>query len=206
MCDNPKEADASTVYSALCDRLKLTDEISFKLLGFVPLVSGATFAVVLLKGEASFTPAVYYLSVLGALITLCLFGWELRNLKTCNYLVAWIKQFPGATYSQDNNAPYLIGGKLRIGKTEMEKVLYLVLTLSWLGLPYAACTVATSNASRCLRLHVLDAPEWWLVIAAFSILILLRFFFVSVEPPKTVTQTQKKEPVPSVVPEDTQVS
>ena len=184
MTDDSRRASASTVYSELCERLRFTDEISFKLLGFVPLVSGATFAVVLLKGDSFLSPAVYYLSALGALITLCLFGWELRNLKTCNHLCHRIDSFPGANPTYENEAPWLIGKKGRIGKTQVEKLLYSVLTLSWLTLPYAACSIAAERADEASKPNCLNLPVWWLVVVAASFLVVLLFLMVDVKSSK----------------------
>jgi len=194
MTEESRRANASTVYSELCERLRFTDEISFKLLGFVPLVSGATFAVVLLKGDSFLSPAVYYLSALGALITLCLFGWELRNLKTCNHLCQRIDSFPGADPTYENEAPWLIGEKGRIGKTQVEKLLYSVLTLSWLALPYAVCTITASRADETSKPNCLDLPVWWLVVVAASFLVVFLFLMVDVKSKKSESEASAQAP------------
>lgn len=185
MSGDTKSPSASTVYSELCERLRFTDEISFKLLGFVPLVSGATFAVVLLKGESFLSPAVFYLSALGALVTLCLFGWELRNLKTCNHLCRRIDSFPGAKPTYENEAPLLIGTMGRIGKTQVEKLLYSVLALSWLALPYAVCTITAGRADDPCNPNCPAVPAWWLAVVAASLLVDLLFLRVKVKSSKT---------------------
>jgi hypothetical protein len=139
------EMNDDTKYEQICNNIRFTDEISFKLLGLVPLISGSAIVVILLKGETVWSPAIYFLSLFGALVTLGLFRWELRNIRTCNYLRACASDLDGLDRSTENPAPGLsglFGDKLPIGKTEAEKFIYGVTVISWLALPSAALSVA----------------------------------------------------------------
>src|SRR5215467_10368451 len=77
------------VYRETCSNLRATDDISFKLMGIVPLLSGATFLTFFLKGEvvANAGSAVVTLSLFAALVRLGLFRWELRDIQTCIWLI-----------------------------------------------------------------------------------------------------------------------
>jgi hypothetical protein len=81
------------IYKDICSNIRVTDEISFKLLGIVPLTSGvgAGALVILEKSQllAGYSGlAVAGLSAVGALITLGLFLWELWNIKKCIWFIA----------------------------------------------------------------------------------------------------------------------
>ena len=73
-------------YTQICADIKATDEISFKLLGFVPLVSGAGILTLFLKNQVVSSPELFLISIFSALITLGIFRWELRNIQICNWL------------------------------------------------------------------------------------------------------------------------
>ena len=58
------------VYAETCANIRATDEISFKLLGIVPLLSGATLVTFFLKGPVAVekAPLIITLSLFAALI------------------------------------------------------------------------------------------------------------------------------------------
>jgi hypothetical protein len=74
------------VYAEICANIKALDENSFKLLSFVPLVSGSAIVVVLLKGEAGLSCITILLSLIGASVTFGLYRWEFRNIQICKWL------------------------------------------------------------------------------------------------------------------------
>lgn len=125
-------------YGDICKNIRVTDDVSFKLLGLVPLLSGSGILVVVLKSEALLSPAVYLISLFGALLTLGLFRWELRNIQTCQWLIQRAADIersedekkPGQFYRR-SLAPALL--TLRFGKTEAEKLVYGVTTGAWLA-------------------------------------------------------------------------
>lgn len=127
-------------YEAICASIRATDEISFKLLGLIPLLTGAVI-VAILKGEVSQQGLVWVISAFGAIVTFGIFRWELRNIQTCKWLMKeggrieteelglTVGQFTGR-----DAAPTLLG--FRMGKTEAEKIIYIASVIAWLTLPW----------------------------------------------------------------------
>ena len=68
-------------YGELCSNIRATDEISFKLLGFVPLISGAGIIGVLSAEEKLSLPseAVVLVAVFAAAVTVALWPWNRGN-------------------------------------------------------------------------------------------------------------------------------
>jgi hypothetical protein len=83
-------ASVERVYAETCTNIRATDDVSFKLLGVVPLLSAAAMLAIFLKDfsfSAEKAPLVVFLSIFAALITLGIFRWELRNIQSCSW---WI--------------------------------------------------------------------------------------------------------------------
>jgi hypothetical protein len=85
---NEQALSAERIYAEMCNSIRTTDEISFKLMGLVLLVSGATLLAFFLKEPILPNKAdlVIALALLAALITLGLFRWELQNIQNCSWL------------------------------------------------------------------------------------------------------------------------
>ena len=154
---------AEHVYRETCSNIRATDDISFKLMGVVPLLSGATFLTFFLKEDVSSKagPAIVMLSLFAALITLGLFRWELRNIQTCSWLRRRAETLEGVivTAAQIPKQPLPPRG---IGKTEAEKWIYSVTIVAWLSMPFI--------------IFQLTLQPWWLlgtyIVAAVLILVL----------------------------------
>jgi hypothetical protein len=125
------------IYTELRAGIRETDNISFRLLGLVPLVSGAALIGVILK-EGTLGPVVTLLSLFAAGVTLGIFRWELRNTQTCKWLIRYadcLEQHAlnahevGAIHHKLPTAPQ------HIGKTHGEMVIYGTTIVAWLGLP-----------------------------------------------------------------------
>jgi hypothetical protein len=89
----PRDISPLTVeryYGELCSNIRATDDISFKLLGFVPLISGAGIIAVLSAREKLALPpaAVVLVALFAATVTLALYLWERRNIDICKWLIA----------------------------------------------------------------------------------------------------------------------
>lgn len=84
--EQQRHAMREKIYPEICANIKALDENSFKLLSFVPLVSGSAIIVVLLKGEAGLSWITLLLSLVGAAVTFGLYRWEFRNIQICNWL------------------------------------------------------------------------------------------------------------------------
>lgn len=158
------------LYREVCANIRVTDDISFKLLGFVPLVSGAGIVVVLIQSSVQWSPAIYLISMLGAGVTFGLFRWELKNILTCNWLIRYAEALEfHAIHGDKVLGPVGVGQFYRrptapglfpelrskdstsaargFGKTEAEKLVYSLVILSWLILPGIARLSASSNST-----------------------------------------------------------
>ena len=147
------------VYKDICNNIRVTDEISFKLLGIVPLASGVGAGGLtilekskLLEGHTHPELVVAALSTLGALITLGLFRWELRNIQKCLWLIARAArfekeilhrdlQFSGMAKSEHLSAQSMDDIHIKSlfktplgkwGKTQSEQLIYLASIGGWL--------------------------------------------------------------------------
>ena len=126
------------MYEVLQAGIKETDEICFKLLGLVPLVNGAALLTAVLGIGSSRAPAIFVLSLFGAVVTLGLFWWELRNIRYCLWYIALAESFEGAVLVQVGvpeevrKRPTAPGG---VGKRKAEKLIYSTVVFSWLALP-----------------------------------------------------------------------
>jgi hypothetical protein len=136
------------LHSEICTNIRTTDDISFKLLGFVPLVSGiGIFAVLdLLGGEVASWPTTVFVSLFGATITFALFCWELRNIQICRWLRERAEDIErdelklpvGPFHGRDDSRRFLGIGW---GKERAEKLLYSTTIAGWLSLPGIAAMI-----------------------------------------------------------------
>jgi hypothetical protein len=154
------------IYTELRAGIRETDNISFRLLGLVPLVSGVSLIAVILK-EGTPGPVLMLLSLFAAGVTLGIFRWELRNSQTCKWLIRYADRLEqhalnarhvGAIHHTLPNAPQ------NIGKTEGEMVIYGTTILAWLGLPLIAGAVTSPPRDEVAVLYSVCAA----VILGFS--------------------------------------
>lgn len=133
---NEATLSVDRLYAETCINIRATDEISFKLMGFVPLVSGAALLTLFLKESipSEKAPLVVVLALFAALITLGLFRWELRNIQTCSWLRRRAEALEDALV-KTTGAPMQPKPPLRIGKSEAEKSIYSITILAWLIMP-----------------------------------------------------------------------
>jgi len=87
--DTPKPENLRTVYSELCNSYRAIDDFRTKLLGFLPLATGAgIFFLVIDKGKIDFVqPYLQSIGVFGFVITLGLFFYEFYGIKKCTHLI-----------------------------------------------------------------------------------------------------------------------
>ena len=147
------------LYEQINANIRATDEISFKLLGLVPLVSGAALGTLVLKDASGIgtrlSPALVTLFALfAAAVTLGLFRWELRNVQECSHLLGFARALAraslgncGVTDAQQARPTR----PQRIGKTEAEKIIYGATILAWLALPPAVSAVSVSEPAAAAR-------------------------------------------------------
>lgn len=148
----PPGLTVSQRYEQMCLDIRFTDDISLKLLGLIPLVSGAGILTVLFAGpDRSRSEAALlggFVGLLGAIVTFAVYMWERRNLKFCNYLIKQVSAL------EEDNADitycgHYLGrpvaprfGCWRMGKTQAEGILYTSVIISWLALPGIAALIA----------------------------------------------------------------
>jgi len=137
-------------YKEICNNIRVTDDISFKLLNIVPVMSGigTTALVFLEKGQllSNYSSyAVVILSFCGALITFGLFKWELRNIQKCKWLIRCAEDFELAVLQDIKQemkgiqfAEFQKNTKIASiletpwGKTQSEKLIYSAAIAVWL--------------------------------------------------------------------------
>src|SRR4029450_12904322 len=89
--ESSTSARADTIdrrYAEICSNVRTTDEISFKLLGLVPLVSGGGIVLLLDAGKRpARPPATIFVALLGAAVTFAIYRWEVRNIQICRWLI-----------------------------------------------------------------------------------------------------------------------
>ena len=141
---------ADKLYEQLSASIRATDDISFKLLGLVPLVSGAALGTLLLKdaqpiGERLSPSLITLFALFAAAVTLGLFRWELRNVQECSHLIGITGVLArarlagvGVPVERQARPPRPQG----IGKTEAEKIIYSATIVAWLALPPAVGAVS----------------------------------------------------------------
>ena len=196
--------DVDRRFEELTAHIRFTDEVSFKLLGFVPLLSVTGIAAVLLKGDARFSPLLMLLSLFAAVITWALFAWELRNIQMCS----WCRDRAAELESDSEDLPLAAGHFSRfpdafrkLGKTAAEKVVYSSTVFAWLLLPIVS-EVSTKN----LETRPIELLTWWLylpcaAVVAVATVLLLRAR-ISLEPkPLTNNRNTKKAPNPYEAPD-----
>lgn len=84
--EQQRRAMLEKTYTEICENIRALDANSFKLLSFVPLVSGSAIMAVFLRGEAGMSWITILLSLAGALVTFGLYRWEFRNIQICKWL------------------------------------------------------------------------------------------------------------------------
>ena len=117
------------IYAQLNEIVRATDEISFKLLGLVPIVSVAGIGLFATAGKA-WIGATIFVSAFAAVATLALYVWERRNIGTCR----WARDEALRIAGLRGPASPSVGGR-RIGKKEAEKLLYGTTFFAWLAFP-----------------------------------------------------------------------
>ena len=132
------DINAESVYKEICQNIRETDAISFKLLNLVPLGSTLAGGILALFQKSALLEngpslvigfAIVFLSLAGSVIVFGLYKWELRNIQKCNFLIdqAANMEETGQTQFKGWNQQKAIWGK-----TRAEKLIYRTSMLIWL--------------------------------------------------------------------------
>jgi hypothetical protein len=121
------------LYNEINENIRFTDEISFKLLGLVPLISGAGIAGLILS-NLNFTPYGALISFFAAIVTSALFMWELRNMQICKFYIDRLKEIEINTFKINEKDAGRPKGRLRgiISKRIAEYIIYGSTIGSWI--------------------------------------------------------------------------
>jgi hypothetical protein len=128
------------LYTEIIANIRATDEISFKLLGLVPLVSGTALVAVILQDVTARPTLIVLFALFAAAVTLGLFRWELRNVQECSRLLRHAEALAEPVLEQSGVPAGLrrrAAGPQGVGKTEAEKLVYSATIAAWLVLPLA---------------------------------------------------------------------
>jgi len=135
--------EARLLYDQVCANVRTTDDISFKLLGFVPLVSGVGITVFLSMKASVSLPILIFVGIFGAVVTFGLYRWELKNINLCRSLISLGSDLErhrfGLTQGQflDRPAdPPFLGWTM--GKRKAERIIYSAAFGAWLLLPFVS--------------------------------------------------------------------
>src|SRR5438552_1862610 len=89
--DDPTETTlvAAKVYDAIQKGISETDEVSFKLMGYIPIASGGGLLAILVGGKEVALPisVVSMFALFAAVLTVGLFWWELWNIQLCHWYI-----------------------------------------------------------------------------------------------------------------------
>jgi hypothetical protein len=107
-----KAPTVDNVYAEISASVRTTDDISFKLLGLVPLISGGGIFLLLdASKQPDWSPVTIFIALFGAVVTFAIYRWEVRNIQTCNWLIArgaeleelsWPREQVGVPKGQSN--------------------------------------------------------------------------------------------------------
>ena len=131
--ENLKAENLKSVYGQLCDSYRAIDDIRMKLLGLLPIATGAGI-LVLTKGGAS-TPAKGLslpIGLFGLVVTLGLFSYELHGIKKCGYFIDAGKKIEAdlGIYGQFQRRPHELAGF--IDEPFSASIIYPAVLASWL--------------------------------------------------------------------------
>lgn len=180
-------------FQQLCTQIQSTDEISFKLLGLVPLLSAAGIAGIFLKAEPLLSPVVYLVSIFAGILTLALFIWERRNIEICK----WLRERAGDLEARYRKDPCEVGHFVRFpkatwGKTEAEKIVYVLTTFTWLGLPWLVDLSLRQNGQDVVIPSMIFYSHT--VITVLVSVAVIKLAFAPIEPTPAPVEVDDKTP------------
>jgi hypothetical protein len=141
--DNLKTGHLMSVYNQLCDSYRAIDDIRMKLLGLLPIATGA--GILVLTGGGKSTPArglSLPIGLFGLIVTIGLFSYELHGIKKCGYWIdagRLIEKRLGI-YGQFQRRPHELAG--------------------FIDEPFAASIIYPAVLASWLFFALLDAPRW----------------------------------------------
>jgi hypothetical protein len=141
---NPDAAEnLKLVYNQLCDSYRAIDDIRMKLLGLLPIATGAGI-LVLTGGGKSAPPRGLSLPIglFGLIVTIGLFSYELHGIKKCGYWInaGWLIEKRLGIYGQFQRRPHELAG--------------------FIDEPFSASIIYPAVLASWLFFALLEAPRW----------------------------------------------
>lgn len=113
MAENAARTDDQlrAVYQEICVSYRAIDDFRAKLLGFLPVVTGAGVGLLLGRDPGDPQPIWLPVGLFGAVVTLGLFAYEVHGIKKCAYLIdagARLERYL-EVYGQFAGRPHAVG-------------------------------------------------------------------------------------------------
>jgi phosphohistidine phosphatase SixA len=165
--DKAVSPTATERYETISSSIRATDDISFKLLGLVPLLSGVgIFALLRGPKDRLSSAGVAFFAAFAALIAFALYRWELRNVQNCEW-------FRDRLADIERDEFGLLSGQYLL---QPAPPTLSVPTLSVLGWPVRIrmkeIRIGKSQAERLLYRTTIAA---WIILACYGLLSALGF-------------------------------
>lgn len=141
--------NVAQVYQQLCDSYRAVDEIRMKLLGLLPVATGAGVLVLSDGGRSAPAASVAAgIGVFGVLVTLGLLSYELHGIKKCAALIdaGRLIECRLQLYGQFRRRPQQVGG--------------------FIDEPFAASIIYPASLAAWTFFALLGAPRWVAFVAA----------------------------------------
>lgn len=141
--------DLVAIYKEIYTNVRETDQISLKLLAFVPTVStlAAGWLALLAQHGSNQTLAVTLIAIIAAVITLGLYLWERRNVQTCAWLIERLRELEAhwsISLAPSPQAPTFIAWN--VGKRDAERLIYTAAIFVWLVPILSACSASSQTS------------------------------------------------------------
>ena len=141
--ENLKAGNLQPVYDQLCDSYRAIDDIRMKLLGLLPIATGAGILVLTGAAKALLQRGLSLpIGLFGLIVTIGLFSYELHGIKKCGYWIdagQKIEESLGI-YGQFQRRPHELAG--------------------FIDAPFAASIIYPAVLASWLFFALLEAPRW----------------------------------------------
>jgi hypothetical protein len=152
--------DLKAVYQQVCEGYRAIDDLRAKLLGLLPLATGAGILVLSSRGSAVPSPGVAAaVGVFGVLATLGLFSYELHAIKKCGALI---------------DAGQLMEQRLNINGQFLRRPQEVA---GFIDEPFAASVIYPASLAGWTFFALLGVPARWVAFVAASAVLLAGLAF-----------------------------
>ncbi|WP_371599784.1 hypothetical protein [Streptomyces sp. NBC_00564] len=170
MAENAARTDDQlrAVYQEICVSYRAIDDFRAKLLGFLPVVTGAGVGLLLGRDPGEPQPIWLPVGLFGAVVTLGLFAYEVHGIKKCAYLIdagARLERHL-EVYGQFAGRPHAVGGV--VNEPFAAAVVYSAVHAGWVFLALAYFTPPWAAGMTAVLLFLLGVVLSLWTIAAME--------------------------------------